>query len=62
MDRSKKLLDGHLDGTIPGSLYPQKQERINGEMAVISDQLGALRTEFEALEPNLDDAMDLVTN
>lgn len=62
MDRSKKLLDGHLDGTIPGPLYREEQQRINAEMSIISDRLGALRTEFEALEQNLDEAMSLVQN
>ena len=36
MDRSKKLLDGHLDGTIPGPLYREEQQRMNAEMSVIS--------------------------
>ncbi len=62
MERSKKLLDGHLDGTIPGQLYREEQERVNREMSVISDRLGALKTEFEVLEQNLDDAIALAEN
>jgi HAMP domain-containing protein len=62
MERSKKLLDGHLDGTTPHQLYRDEQERINTEMSVISDRLGALRTEFEVLEQNLDDAIALAEN
>lgn len=44
MERSKKLLDGRLDGTIPGQLYREEQERINREMTAVSDRLGALQT------------------
>lgn len=62
MERSKKLLDGHLDGTIPSDLYRPEQERINREMTAIGDRLNMLRTEFEALEQNLDDAMALTAN
>ncbi len=62
MERSMKLLDGHLEGTIPSQLYRDEQERINREMAVISDRLDALQTEFHALEQNLDDAMALIEN
>lgn len=61
-ERSKKLLDGHLEGTIPSQLYREEQERINRDMAVISDRLDALQTEFDALEQNLDDAMALIEN
>lgn len=61
MERSKKL-DGHLDGTIPGQLYREEQERVNHEMSVVSDRLGALKTEFEVLEQNLDDAIALAEN
>lgn len=62
MERSKKLLDGHLDGTIPSQLYREEQERVNREMTVISNRLNALKTEFEVLEQNLDDAIALAEN
>lgn len=62
MERSKKLLDGHLDGTIPSHLYREEQERINREMAAVADRLNALQTEFEVLEQNLYDAIALAGN
>lgn len=62
MERSKKLLDGHLDGTIPGELYRDEQERINRAMAAVSGRLDALQIEFQALEQNLDDAVALIEN
>lgn len=35
---------------------------MNAEMSVIRDRLGALRSEFEALEQNLDEDMSLVAD
>ncbi len=62
MGRSRKLLDGHLHGTIPGQLYREEQERVNREMTVVSDRLNALKTEFEVLEQTLNDAIALAVN
>ena len=62
MKRSKKLLDGHLDGAIPSQLYREEQQRVNQEMTVVGERLSALKTEFEVLEQNLDDAITLAEN
>lgn len=62
MERSKKLLDGHLDGTIPAQLHREEQQRVNQEMTVVGERLSALKTEFEVLEQNLDDAITLAEN
>lgn len=61
-ERSKKLLDGHLDGTIPSELYRDEQQRINHEMTGISERPDALKTEFQVLEHNLDEAIALAAD
>lgn len=59
MERSKKLLDGHLGGTIPAQLHREEQQRVNRETTVVGECLSALKTEFKVLGQNLDDAIAL---
>lgn len=60
--RIRKLLEGHLDGTIPAELYREEQQRISQTLTSILERLSSLQVRFEALEANLDGALELLSS
>jgi site-specific DNA recombinase len=60
--RSKKLLDGHLDGIVPADLYAAEQTGISLQLSSISERLSTMTIKFSELESNLYGAMELLEN
>ncbi|GAA3734705.1 recombinase family protein [Leifsonia bigeumensis] len=60
--RSKKLLDGHLDGVVPAELYAAEQSGISLQLSSIVERLSAMTIKFSELESNLIGAMELLQN
>ncbi len=60
--RSKKLLDGHLDGVVPADLYAAEQSGISLQLSSISERLSTMTIKFSELESNLVSAMELLQN
>jgi hypothetical protein len=58
--RERKLLEGHLDGVIPGDLYKSEQLAISSTLASIEGRLQNANAQLEELEDNLKTALDLV--
>lgn len=61
-DRSKKLLDGHLNGIIPQELYGDEQKEITRKSASIAERLGSPEADAASLTSNLDVAIELANN
>lgn len=61
-DRSRKLLDGHLSGIIPSSLYAEEQEAVSRQLATIEERRQAATVRFADIDRNLDLAMELLEN
>lgn len=59
MARSEKLLDSHLDDTIPPALYKAEQRKISAQLVTIEDKLDRLKGRFDQIERNLEDALVL---
>jgi site-specific DNA recombinase len=60
--RSKKLLDGHLDGVVPADLYAAEQSGISIQLSSIAERLSTMMIKFSELESNLESAMELLEN
>ena len=60
--RSKKLLDGHLDGVVPADLYAAEQSAISLQLASIGERLESVTIHFSDLESNLESAMEMLEN
>ncbi len=60
--RSKKLLDGHLDGVVPADLYAAEQSGISLQLTSIAERLSTMTIKFSELENNLVGAMQLLEN
>jgi site-specific DNA recombinase len=60
--RSKKLLDSHLDGAVPASLYREEQERISRQLSSIANRLSSTAVTFTTIERHLKESLDLIEN
>jgi site-specific DNA recombinase len=60
--RSKKLLDGHLDGVVPADLYAAEQRVISLQLTSIGERLETVTIHFSDLEGNLESAMEMLEN
>jgi site-specific DNA recombinase len=60
--RSKKLLDGHLDGVIPLDLYRTEQTDITRRTTTILQGIAVAEATLSTLESNLSRALELAEN
>jgi len=58
----RKLMEAHYEGAVPVDLLGQEQNRIAKALQKISSQLAATNLEFEAVERNLQLALDLTVD
>jgi site-specific DNA recombinase len=58
----QKLLEAHYAGAVPIDLLGREQERISRSLLKIANQLAATSLEFEAVERNLQLALDLTVD
>ena len=61
-DERMKLLDGYYAGAIPIDLMKSEQQRISSMMTAATGRLDMLNAEFEKVEANLDQAIQLAGN
>ncbi|WP_201732180.1 recombinase family protein [Acidithrix sp. C25] len=58
----QKLMEAHYAGAIPVDLLGSEQERIGRALQKVIAELSAIRTEFEIVEVNLKQALDLTVD
>ena len=58
----RKLMEAHYAGAVPVDLLGQEQDRIAKALQKVSSQLAATNLEFEAVERNLQLALDLTVD
>ena len=61
-DERTKLLDGYYAGAIPMDLMKREQTRLTAELSAATGRLAALVAEFDVVEVNLDQAIELAGN
>ncbi len=61
-DERSKLLDGYYAGAIPIDLMKVEQGRISSDLKAAQKQLQSVSAEFDAVDANLDQAIELASN